>query len=185
MVNTMSTRERILDTYERILIEDGERAATFDRIASDAGVSKGGLLYHFSDKQTLAEGLLERLRALAVEDAAKMEAAPEGPSVYYVSSSVFKGDPFDRALLAATRLGPEGGFHLVREVLDEVQGAWFRLILAEVGDEAVARTIVLLGDGLYYNALLNSGLKLAESAAEVPESIDELIDVVEKIKLLA
>lgn len=181
----MSTRENILDTYERILIEEGERAATFDQIASRAGVSKGGLLYHFPDKLSLAQGLLERVRALAVEDVEMMESAPEGPSVYYVSSSVFKGDPFERALLAATRLGPEGGFRLVREVLDEIQGSWFQLIHAEVGDEAVARAIVLMGDGLYYNALLNSGFELSESATVSPERTNELLGVVEKLKSLA
>ncbi|WP_080796274.1 TetR/AcrR family transcriptional regulator [Corynebacterium pacaense] len=180
----MSTRERILDTYEAILIGEGERAATFDQIAANAGVSKGGLLYHFPDKRALAQGLLDRLRALVLEDAARMEVAPEGPSAYYISSSAFTGDPLDRALLAATRLGPEGGFHLVREIFDEVQAIWFRLILAEVGDEPVARAIMLIGDGLYYNALLTGGLDMGAAAVE-PGRIRELIGVVDKLKSLA
>ncbi|WP_313337060.1 helix-turn-helix domain-containing protein, partial [Comamonas sp.] len=53
----MSAREKILDDYERVLVENGERAATVEAIAKAAGVSKGGLLYHFKDKRALASGL--------------------------------------------------------------------------------------------------------------------------------
>lgn len=56
----MSSREKILDAYEALLIEEGERAASMNAIASRAGVSKGGLLYHFPDKSALIDGLLER-----------------------------------------------------------------------------------------------------------------------------
>ncbi|WP_337479241.1 TetR family transcriptional regulator [Microbacterium yannicii] len=43
-------REKVLDAFERILIDEGERAATMDAAARAAGVSKGGLLYHFASR---------------------------------------------------------------------------------------------------------------------------------------
>ena len=42
-----AAREAVLDAFERIIITEGERAATLDATARAAGVSKGGLLYHF------------------------------------------------------------------------------------------------------------------------------------------
>src|SRR5690606_1251603 len=51
-------RERVLDAYETILLTEGERAATLEGVAAAAGVSKGGLLYHFASKDQLADGLL-------------------------------------------------------------------------------------------------------------------------------
>ena len=36
--------------------------ATMDATARAAGVSKGGLLYHFASKDALEAGLIERLR---------------------------------------------------------------------------------------------------------------------------
>jgi len=57
----MSARDRILDTLEAILISEGERAATLDAVAARAEVSKGGLLYHFPNREALITGLLERL----------------------------------------------------------------------------------------------------------------------------
>ena len=58
----MSARERILDTFESILNTDGERAATLDAVAAKAGVSKGGLLYHFPNREALITGLAEVAR---------------------------------------------------------------------------------------------------------------------------
>ena len=73
-----NSREHILDTYVDLLIRSGERAATLDAVATAAKVSKGGLLYHFSSKKALLEALAERTLALAEEDFAAMEQAPEG-----------------------------------------------------------------------------------------------------------
>ena len=47
----MSSRDRILDAYESLLIEGGERAATLNAVVERAGLSKGGLLYHFGTRQ--------------------------------------------------------------------------------------------------------------------------------------
>ena len=46
-------RESVLDAFEAILIDEGERAATMDATARAAGVSKGGLHYHFGSKDAL------------------------------------------------------------------------------------------------------------------------------------
>ncbi|MDD0859232.1 TetR/AcrR family transcriptional regulator [Arthrobacter alpinus] len=58
MTTQTSTRERILGAYEDLLIVDGPRMATLDAVAAAAGVSKGGLLYHFKSKEALTEALL-------------------------------------------------------------------------------------------------------------------------------
>lgn len=57
-----NSREQILDAYEHLLVQAGERAATLDAVAAQAKVSKGGLLYHFGSKKALFEALLDRTR---------------------------------------------------------------------------------------------------------------------------
>lgn len=52
-----NSREQILDAYEHLLVQAGERAATLDAVAAQAKVSKGGLLYHFGSKKALFEAL--------------------------------------------------------------------------------------------------------------------------------
>ena len=41
------TRRRLLDAATAVVRRDGARALTLDAVAAEAGVSKGGLLYHF------------------------------------------------------------------------------------------------------------------------------------------
>ena len=72
-----SSRQRILDAYEDVLAADGERHATVEAVAAKAGVSKGGVLYHFPSKDRLAEALYDRVLALAAEDVDQMRTAPD------------------------------------------------------------------------------------------------------------
>jgi AcrR family transcriptional regulator len=53
-------RERLLDAAERVVVESGATHLTLDAVAKSAGVSKGGLLYHFPSKEALLEGMLAR-----------------------------------------------------------------------------------------------------------------------------
>jgi AcrR family transcriptional regulator len=53
-------RQRLLDAAERVVVESGATHLTLDAVAKSAGVSKGGLLYHFPSKEALLEGMLAR-----------------------------------------------------------------------------------------------------------------------------
>ena len=101
-------RERVLDAFEAILIDEGGRAATLDAVARRAGVSKGGLLYHFASKDDLAAGLVNRLDTLTDADLERMADSPEGPVTYYIRTSVMEDDALDRAIVATTRLAQGG-----------------------------------------------------------------------------
>ncbi len=52
------TRTDLLAATERIIRRDGVGSLTLERVAVEAGVSKGGLLYHFESKQALVRTLL-------------------------------------------------------------------------------------------------------------------------------
>ncbi len=66
-----STRERILRAADAIATESGAGMVSLDAVASRAGISKGGLLYHFPTKsvllQALVEDYLEKIEALLAE----------------------------------------------------------------------------------------------------------------------
>ena len=53
-------RERILEAAERVVGELGAARMTLDGVAQAAGVSKGGLLYHFPSKEALFGALAKR-----------------------------------------------------------------------------------------------------------------------------
>ena len=53
------TRAKILDAAEDLILESGSSGLVLDEVARRAGVSKGGLLYHFGSKAELVSGLIE------------------------------------------------------------------------------------------------------------------------------
>ena len=71
--DSAGTRRRILDSAEVLARRLGPANLSLDAVAAEAGVSKGGLLYHYPSKAKLLEGLvadhLERLdRTLRAEE---------------------------------------------------------------------------------------------------------------------
>ena len=54
------TRQKILAAASQIVQCKGVAKLTLEAVAKEAGVSKGGLLYHFSNKEALIEGMIVR-----------------------------------------------------------------------------------------------------------------------------
>lgn len=165
-------REKVLDAFEAILIDEGERAATLEATAKAAGVSKGGLLYHFRSKDDLEAGLLERLDHLTTLDLERMRTADEGPVAYYVRTSVMEDDALDRALIATTRLA-QGGSTAASDMLRDTRRRWAETIHPHVRDTASLDLVMLVSDGLYFN----NSLDVHGPERLVPRS-DELADLI-------
>ncbi len=58
MSRAVVTKENLLEAAIRVVREEGAAQLTLDRVAKEAGVSKGGLLYHFPSKDALITALL-------------------------------------------------------------------------------------------------------------------------------
>ncbi|MBD5787901.1 TetR/AcrR family transcriptional regulator [Cellulosimicrobium terreum] len=184
-----AARAKVLRAFAALLVEQGERAATLDAVAERAGVSKGGLLYHFGSKDALVDGLVEHLRELTDADVAAMRAAPAGPVDHLLRTSTVVDSEFELVYLAVTRLA-QGAYPHARAALDGAHDAWTRAVLDEVGDPVVARAVVLLSDGLYAHAALSIAPD-DEGAAEVDfraprrgDDVDELLALVAEIVAL-
>ena len=178
MARNPVARDAVLDAFEELLIDVGERAATLDAVAKRAGVSKGGLLYHFPNKEALIAAVLERLDRLAVEDLALMAAAAEGAATYFIRSSVWSDSPMDRSFVAATRLA-EVAHEEARRRFAAIQQQWLDLIAADVG-KGMAKAVLYMGDGLYFNAMWESGTTGADRVRH--GDIEELLAAVERLR---
>jgi AcrR family transcriptional regulator len=173
-------RESVLDAFEALLIAEGPKAATMDAAAQAAGVSKGGLLYHFASKEALETALLERMEQLAREDVAEMEAEPEGIVSAFLRSSVMDDSPIDRALIAGSRLA-QGGSAAAVEALRRVRELWEEALRPHTRDETALQLVLLVSDGLYFNNALGVQTPGATVPGPVPEgaAMDALIALVE------
>ena len=58
-----ATRQRILDTAERLVIDNGFAATSVDQVIAESGTSKGAFFHYFDSKTALARALVDRYAA--------------------------------------------------------------------------------------------------------------------------
>ena len=144
-----SRRTALLDAAIAVIRRDGAGALTLDAVAAEAGVSKGGVLYHFGSKRSLIDGLLECWlddfeAQLSGEDfaAAYVRASDLAAAGQELHASEF-------GLLAALIEEPQ-----VLEVARERHAAWMGRMLAGGMSPDDAWLVRLAADGLWYSDLL-------------------------------
>lgn len=69
-----ATRRQLLEVLGDIILEKGVEGVTLDAVAAAAGVSKGGLLYHFPSKRALMEGFVKDYTQEYLDSGAKIAA---------------------------------------------------------------------------------------------------------------
>jgi AcrR family transcriptional regulator len=154
-----SNRDRILDALEDELLERGPEAPSLEAVATRAGVSKGGLLYHFPAKELLLDALVRRWAERA--DAEIDEAASsEGFASAWLRASAPAPTPassrearLGRSLAALVRTGPPSA---LAELVTELTERYRRRLAEDVGDPVLAEIIRLVGDGLFFAHLVGA-----------------------------
>ncbi|MEW2395567.1 TetR/AcrR family transcriptional regulator [Streptomyces sp. NPDC046862] len=171
-------RDKVLDAAEDVLLGEGAVNLTLERVAAVAGVSKGGLLYHFRSKQALVAGMVERLMQHFTEDYDALEdeepgavtrAFLAGSTQPPASDTGRRHERLAAAVLAAATLDPEL-LAPVREYYARLQ----RRVEADGIDPAQATLVRLAADGWFYSRLLGFPLPSQEVGDEVREILSEM-----------
>jgi AcrR family transcriptional regulator len=74
-------RQQLLEVAARLAAGQGMAAVTLDAVSGASGISKGGLLHHFPNKNALLEALFDNLLArfdAAIEEAMRSDPVPHG-----------------------------------------------------------------------------------------------------------
>jgi AcrR family transcriptional regulator len=161
---TANTRDRILDALETLLLEKGMSQVTLDNVAATAGISKGGLLYHFKTKDALLAGLVRRLSERAEQQLSAAVAKGTSVAEWYLQTPNpnTASDALElalyRSMVAAMRTvdaksGPETDE--VKQALSDMMDGWSDGLDKEIDDPVWADIIRLVGDGVYLRALLD------------------------------
>jgi AcrR family transcriptional regulator len=152
------TRAKLLDAASAVIRRDGPKALTLDAVAAEATVSKGGLLYHFSSKRQLLDGLVDRWLTEFQDD---IDAPGEGFVAGYIkASNTACAD--DAGMLAALVADPE-----TLTAVRERYAAWQDRVITEGGDPVEATVARLAADGLWLADLLG----LAPPQGELRERV--------------
>ncbi len=161
---------------------DGISALTIEAAAREAGVSKGGVLYHFPSKDALIQGMLSAWvndfeldleRQLAIEKA--------GPGHWlraYIRSSFYSnGEDLDATsgLLAAVSNNPD----LLKNIRQQYIG-WQAQAEDDGVDPTLATIIRLAIDGLLFADMLNLAPPQGEQRRQVEEMLLRLAHAPDK-----
>jgi AcrR family transcriptional regulator len=138
------TKDKLLNAAGAVVRRDGAQALTLDAVAAEAGVSKGGLLYHFGTKRELIEALVDRWLSEFERD---IGAAGPGFVRGYVLASGPRED--ELGLLAAFAADPS-----VLVKARERYAIWQDRVEREGSDPVDATVARLAADGLWLAELL-------------------------------
>ena len=142
-----ATRQRILDTAERLVIDNGFAATSVDQVIAESGTSKGAFFHHFDSKTALARALVDRYAAADIghldRAVARVTAETDDPAARVIAFLRVFEDGADELMAAQSSC-------LYVSVLTERQlassGTWDQISRAVLAWRAeLAR---LLGDAL-------------------------------------
>ncbi|AKG74603.1 TetR/AcrR family transcriptional regulator [Salinicoccus halodurans] len=151
----VSKKMQLLEAAADIVNEHGSDYLTLDAVAERAGVSKGGLIYHFKNKDALIRGLVEHANQL-YRDNVDRHIEPEDDSNgrwlrAFIEAT--RQNRVDNADITSGMLAAQG---INRELLTPLQktyGEWQANIENDEIDNVDATIIRLAVDGLWLSEI--------------------------------
>jgi len=177
-----SSKREILQAAGRVILRGSVKRLTIQGVAEEAGLSKGGVLYHFGTKEALLEGMIRYLvedveeRRQALED---QDPEPKGRFTRSYLRVTFPNEgereeseqAMDASLLAAVALFPE-----CLAPLYEQYEVWQKRFENDGLDAAVATLIRYAVDGLWLGGLFGIPALPQERYKAVLAKIESLIE---------
>lgn len=168
----------IIDAAETVVIEAGASHMTLDAVAAKAGVSKGGLLHHFPNKNALLIAMIDRQINKHVEARKQILATlPEGPSRELKSFvlAVKNRDPRHYNLGASLSAAVAHDPHLNEPVRKVVKDTYATLTQGGLPFER-ASIIALAAEGLRLQEMLNISPFTDKQRARILNELVRLAD---------
>ncbi|MTI79710.1 MAG: TetR/AcrR family transcriptional regulator [Firmicutes bacterium] len=150
-----NTRETILKAASHIVQSDGILELTLEATAKLAGISKGGLLYHFPSKEDLIKGMVSHLIQSYIDNikkGAEQDTLDKGKWTRSFIKETFNqgssNQEMNAGLLAAVAYNPE-----LLKPIQEAYSEWEMKIEDDGLDKTNATILRLAVDGLWFSEL--------------------------------
>lgn len=152
------TRSKILKAATDVVLSDGILHLTIEAAAVQAGVSKGGLLYHFPSKDALVAGMVKYIMQNYIdniEQNAEQDILQYGKwTRSFIKGTFEQSNPdkhMDAALMAAATINPD----LLKPIQDAYK-QWQDHIEDDNGLDPINATIFRLAvDGLWFSEIFD------------------------------
>jgi AcrR family transcriptional regulator len=173
---SLSTKKNILNAANKVILDKGADALTLEAVAQEAGISKGGLLYHFPSKKQLIQGMIESM--IARVDSTLQEELVKSSGDYmasYIRAS-FKTETepnqISYALFAAISNDPD--------LIKPLRARFLKMqneIVAAAATEEIGTIIRLALDGLWISDLFGFAPPSPELRVKM---VDALLEIAQK-----
>jgi AcrR family transcriptional regulator len=167
-------RDRLIDAAITVILRDGVLSLTLDATAAEAGVSKGGLLYHFPSKERLVAAVLDRWLG-EFETAVEADvAAGESWANAYLHQAVAGANEDSKSMEAAPFL-----LMIAEPATRKIVQDWhlgFRARLADEIGELAAATVIAVADGLWFAQVFGLPHPEGSLREELLEQMRAIID---------
>lgn len=170
------TRETLLRAATQVILDKGVEALTLDAVAHQAGVSKGGLLYHFPNKNALVVGLSEQLIQdfeVALQTEYDQDDAPGKPGQWaraYIRSTLRMSRQTLALIARLSSLSVEMPPELQKSA-EAYEQRWHQRIEVDGLDPTQATMIQLAIDGLCYSEVFQFGAPDEPRRTQVVEAL--------------
>ncbi len=173
-----TTRRAILDAANQIVQHQGVEHLTLDLTARQAGISKGGLLYHYPSKQALIKAMIQDYLARFTADftTAAEQEGEKTPGrwtrayLYTTYQDSQRIPSMSSGLLAAVATDPA-----LLAPMQQTFAEWVRLLEADEIDPVTAIIVRLAVDGLWMVDLFGFAPPDAALRGKVLAALERLI----------
>jgi AcrR family transcriptional regulator len=172
---TISIKEKILYSANKVIEEKGLNSFTLDEVAKEAGVSKGGLLHYYSNKESLIRGLIEKYVELF--ERSIQSDVDESNSKWLISyiQEQYNQSKIDTNTMYGLLAAVASNQNLLQPVLDK-RKQWVEKI-NKTKDPVLALIISFACDGIAFSNLL--GLDVLDECQK-SKLVERLISLVKE-----
>lgn len=151
-----SKRIQLLEAAAAIVNEQGSEYLTLDAVAHKAGVSKGGLLYHFKNKTALIQGLVDHANTLYktnVDDHWTEDSSAQSGNMLRAFIEATREHRVENASITSGMLAAQGINQNLLSPLQDTYQEWQTQIENDGLDPIDATIIRLAIDGLWLSEI--------------------------------
>jgi len=174
----LGVQERILDAAEQVVVKEGVANLTLEAVAREAGMSKGGLLYHFRSKSDLIIAIIQRLgKRCETEHSRLLSANQQERGAFtraYISARTTEPPDMKRRLIFTALLAAAGTNQDYLEPIRERARQWQTMLEADGIDPATATVIRLAIDGLCLCSLFGLPVPEGKLRSDVIEKLNAM-----------
>ena len=178
-----TTKQRIVGAAERVVLRDGVGHLTLEAAAAEAGLSKGGVLYHFPTRDALVAAMVARIIVEFEDDITSHLPEPGTPGAgrpgafarAYILATLAPADPGEERLGAA-RLAAAAAEPGLLAPLQEAADGWQERLVDDGLDPTLATVIRLACDGLWLCDLFGLASPRADLRARIGAALESMTE---------